>query len=110
METTFSDVLKMSPPLAMGAVLFVLGAILKRSPLPDWTVPLVLSAIGGVAFPFLIPASQVGFECPHPEALLAVYGALIGLAPTGLHQAFKQFGKDKPDKPMPPDRISSEKD
>lgn len=98
-----NDVMKMSPPVALGAVLFVLGAILKRSPLPDWVVPVLLSAIGGASFPFLIPASQVGFECPYPQALLAVYGALIGLAPTGLHQAFKQFskGKDEPQKEPP---------
>lgn len=101
METTISDVLKMSPPLALGAVLMVLGALLKRSPVPDWMTPLILSAIGAVSFPFLIPASQVGFECPNPQALLAVYGALIGLAPTGLHQAFRQYSKKEDEKTNP---------
>lgn len=97
-----NDVMKMSPPVALGAVLFVIGSVLNKSPIPSWWIPIILSACGGIAFPFLIPASQVGFECPYPEALLVVYGMLIGLAPTGLHQAFKQFKKDKPDEPAKP--------
>ena len=63
----------------------VVGYILKHASffkwLPNNDIPVVL-AVFGVIFNLIV--SGVSFES-------GVYGALMGLASTGCHQAFKQF-------------------
>lgn len=98
-ELTIIDVMKLSPPLALGALLLAVGTLLKKSKLPDWLTPVILALIGAGIFPFVIPESKVGFECPYPKVLLGIYGALTGLAATGLHQIKRQFVKRDVDEP-----------
>lgn len=63
----------------------VIGYIIKHASFLSWIknndIPVILAAVGMVANLFV---SGFSFES-------AVYGAVMGLASTGLHQAFTQF-------------------
>ena len=61
----------------------VVGYIIKTSFnfVPNKYIPTILAVLGAVLNPFVSGLSV--------ESI--VYGALMGLASTGLHQAFKQF-------------------
>lgn len=67
----------------------IIGYIIKHASflkwLPNDDIPVVLAVVGCAANLFV---SGVSFES-------AVYGALMGLASTGLHQAFKMFVENK---------------
>lgn len=62
-----------------------LGYILKNATFMKWlkneNIPVVLAVFGGVLNAFV---SGMSIES-------VVYGAVMGLASTGMHQAFKQF-------------------
>ena len=68
----------------------VVGYIIKTSFdfVPNKYIPTILAVLGAVLNPFV---SGLSVES-------VVYGALTGLASTGLHQAFKQFIENKNDK------------
>lgn len=63
----------------------VIGYIIKHASFMKWVpnddIPVVLAFIGAAANLFV---SGFSFES-------AVYGAVMGLASTGMHQAFKKF-------------------
>ena len=63
----------------------VVGYIIKHAPflkwIPDDDIPVVLAILGAIVNTIIGGLSI--------ESI--VYGALMGLASTGLHQAFKQF-------------------
>lgn len=65
----------------------VVGYIIKTSFnfVPNKYIPTILAVLGAVLNPFV---SGLSVES-------VVYGALMGLASTGLHQAFKQFIENK---------------
>jgi hypothetical protein len=63
----------------------VIGYIIKHGSLfkkiPNNDIPIILAFFGAI---FNIIASGLSFEN-------IIYGAIMGLSSTGLHQAFKQF-------------------
>ena len=63
----------------------IVGYLVKHASFMKWLpnndIPIVLAVIGGVLNPIVS-----GFSI---EAV--IYGALMGLASTGFHQAFKKF-------------------
>ena len=63
----------------------VMGYIIKHATFMKWIpnddIPVILAVLGAVANLFV---SGFTFES-------AVYGAVMGLASTGMHQAFKKF-------------------
>lgn len=63
----------------------VMGYIIKHATFLKWVpnddIPVILAILGAAANLFV---SGVSFES-------AVYGAVMGLASTGMHQAFKKF-------------------
>lgn len=63
----------------------VIGYIIKNASFMKWMpnddIPVVLAVIGAL---FNLLVSGVSFES-------AVYGAVMGLASTGMHQAFKKW-------------------
>ncbi|MCM1363380.1 MAG: phage holin family protein [Ruminococcus sp.] len=70
----------------------IVGYIIKHASFLKWIpnddIPIILAVIGGV-----LNAVVGGFSVE-----TVVYGALMGLSSTGLHQAFTQFvesGKEK---------------
>ena len=67
----------------------VLGYVIKHASFMKWIpnndIPVIL-AVFGLALNLVVSGLSV-------ES--AVYGALMGLASTGLHQAFKQFVENK---------------
>lgn len=86
-----TELLQASPPIALAIALNFLGLGLKKSPLADWLIPLLLPAIGAAVYPFIADAGKINFECKNPMALMAVYGFAIGAGSVGLHQALRQF-------------------
>lgn len=68
----------------------VVGYIIKTSFnfVPNKYIPTILAVLGAILNPFV---SGLSVES-------VVYGALMGLASTGLHQVFKQFIENKNDK------------
>lgn len=65
----------------------VLGYIIKSSLsfIPDKYIPTILAIFGAV---LNVVVSGIGVET-------IVYGAVMGLSSTGMHQAFKQFIENK---------------
>jgi hypothetical protein len=63
----------------------VIGYVLKHATFCKWipndNIPIILAVIGAVLNPFVSGWSVES----------VVYGAVMGLASTGLHQAFKRF-------------------
>lgn len=71
--------------LVVTVACLIIGYMIKHASfmkwLPNTDIPIVLAVFGGILNPIVS-----GFSI---EAV--VYGALMGLASTGLHQAFKKF-------------------
>lgn len=67
----------------------IVGYIIKRASFLKWIknddIPVILAVLGAILNPFI---SGLSVET-------VVYGALMGLASTGLHQAFKKFIEKK---------------
>lgn len=63
----------------------VVGYIIKHTTFLKWipndNIPIILAVLGGILNPIV---SGLSVES-------VVYGAVMGLASTGLHQSFKQF-------------------
>lgn len=88
------ELLKLSPPVILVLGLNFLGLGLKKSPMPNWTIPIILSLTGLVVYPHIAETGSVGFEVRNPDVLLAVYGFALGAASVGLNQVFRQiFGR-----------------
>lgn len=88
------ELLKLSPPVILVLSLNILGVGLKKSPIPNWTIPIVLSLVGLFVYPYIAETGSVGFEVRNPDVLLAVYGFALGAASVGLNQVFRQiFGR-----------------
>lgn len=71
--------------LVVTVACLILGYIIKHATFLKWIpnddIPVILAVFGGVLNPIV---SGMSIEN-------VVYGALMGLASTGLHQAFKKF-------------------
>ena len=108
MELT--DILQASPPLALAVALNVVGEALKRSPVPNWMLPLILPLLGALAYPFIAEAGKVNYEVARPDVLLGIYGFCIGAASVGLNQMFRQFlgrrGADAEVKPTEVNKVN----
>lgn len=67
----------------------VIGYIIKHASFFKWIknddIPVILAIVGAIVNPLV---SGLSIET-------VVYGALMGLASTGLHQAFKKFIENK---------------
>lgn len=86
-----TELLQASPPVALAIALNFLGLGLKKSPVANWLIPLLLPAVGAAVYPFIADAGKINFECRNPMALMAVYGFAIGSASVGLNQMLRQF-------------------
>lgn len=97
-----TDLLQSSPPVALALVLNVVGLALKKTPLPNWIIPVALPVLGALLYPYIAETGKVNFECRNPEILLGVYGALIGSGSVGLNQMLRQFlGRKEADEEKP---------
>lgn len=71
--------------LVVTVACLVIGYIIKHATFMKWLpnddIPIVLAVVGAILNPIV---SGLSVES-------VVYGALMGLASTGLHQAFKKF-------------------
>ena len=98
MPLDLDQITQLSPPVALAAALWFLGAFLKRSPVPDWLIPFLLPLVGAIAFPLIADVSEVNFNVKSPAAFQAVIGFCIGGASVAMNEAGKQFvnRKDNP--------------
>lgn len=85
------DILQASPPVALAVGLNVLGYILKKSPVANWMIPIILSLLGALVFPYISDVGKINFQCRQPMVLLGVYGFCIGAGSVGLNQMARQF-------------------
>lgn len=107
--------------LLLGVLLF-LGMLIKKSPLPNWSIPWILAGVGAVVYPFIAsptnmdPSFRHGAEC----WVLALYGFMLGIGSIVVHKLLRKFAwfqrvelalvnayrdeEDKvlPDAPVPP--------
>lgn len=90
-----TEILDFSPPVGLGVGLLMLGFFLKRSPLADWLIPLLIMVTGAAIYPFIAEIGKVSATITNPNLYNAVIGAGIGGLVTGGHQAVKQFLKDR---------------
>lgn len=86
-----NEIYQIGAPFALAAVLNIVGFALKKSPSPDWLIPIIIMMLGGVAFPFIADYSKITYECKNPQVLMAIFGVGIGGVSVGLHQGMKQF-------------------
>lgn len=85
------SLLDLSPPIALLAALTVLGYALKKSPIQNWVIPLLLPAVGSVVYPFVAEIAEVSYTVRNPTVFNGIIGFLIGWASTGGNQAIRQF-------------------
>lgn len=86
-----NEIYQIGAPVALAAVLNIVGFALKKSPAPDWLIPIIIMVIGGAAFPQIADYSKITYECKNPQVLMALFGVGIGGVAVGLHHGFKQF-------------------
>lgn len=82
------QLLNLTPPWILGAVLLMVGFFLKKSPVQNWLIPWLIGPLGAAVYPWIAVAGKEG---KNPFLLDTLYGAGIGLAVVGGHQAFKQL-------------------
>ncbi len=84
-----NELLDFSPPLALAAALNLLGIALKKSPIANWLIPLLLPVIGAGVYPLI--SQPLHYQCAHPIVLMAIYGFVIGSGSVGLNQIVRQL-------------------
>ena len=83
-----SFITEFAVPIIVGICLCV-GYVIKTSfdTIPNKYIPTILAIFGAILNPIISGLT--------PENV--IYGALMGLASTGMHQAFKQFSEHNSD-------------
>lgn len=92
---TLWDQLEKSPShLLLIVALFGLGVILKKSPLPNGWIPLILCALGTCIYPLIAEATLSAYQrFEHPKVILAIYGFALALGAILLHGLAKRSEK-----------------
>ena len=102
MNELISQIVEMSP-----AALFVLGfnglgLALKKSPVPDWTIPYLLGLLGALLYPCIVDPAKVSYTMAYPVVYQAMTGAVLAGASVYLNQITKQFlNRNNPPPPNP---------
>jgi hypothetical protein len=89
----------------------LIGLAVKKSPIGDRWIPVLLPIVGAVCYPFITGEADANVR--HPMLFNALLGAVIGGSSVGVNQMFRQFlggnGKEndtqhheKPNPPVPP--------
>lgn len=76
-----------------------IGLALKKSPLSDRWIPLILTIVGAASYPFI--TSEADANVRNPVVFNVIVGALIGGSAVGVNQMFRQLiggQKEQPDK------------
>ena len=85
MNDALDFILDAKPPMLLAIGLTVLALGIKKSPLPDWLIPILMLVAGAVAYPFIAETGKVSFQVRSP----ALFNALIGLCIGGASQALQ---------------------
>ena len=93
-----SDIIDLSPPVALALMLNLVGMAMKRSPIADWVIPWVMMGLGSLVYGMVASTADIGYDVRYPQLLNFIHGACIGGASVGLHQTVKQF-IEQPAKP-----------
>lgn len=87
-------ILQFSPPMALLVVLIFFGIFLKKTPLQDWTIPILLMITGGIVYPFIAEIGKItNYTMRSPVMYNVLIGGCLGGAATGLHQIVKKFAQ-----------------
>ena len=87
-----AGLLSASPAVMLVLVLNFVGFAVKRIPkIPNWLIPILLPVVGAILFPFVGERTAAIQAAHFPGAQLALYGAGLGCAAVGLHQAMRQW-------------------
>lgn len=84
-----NELLEVAPPVVLAVALNILGLVLKKSPIANWLIPILLPVTGAVVYPFI--SMPIHYQVPSPTVLMCVYGFIIGSGSVGLNQLFRQF-------------------
>lgn len=77
-----------SPRIALVLVLCVIGFWMKRSPAPNWTIPLVLMVLGAIGFTVMADIKDDDYTAKFITHN-AIIGMLLGASSVGLHSAVR---------------------
>ena len=78
-------------------ICYLIGNIVKNTPLPDRWIPSIVGAAGGLLG---LAGLYVMVDFPATEPLTAIaVGIASGFASTGIHQMRKQLRKDESNEP-----------
>jgi len=90
-----NNITQLSPILALFIFLVFVGTYIKRSPIPDWYIPIIIFLSGMVIYPFIAEIGGLKYNVPNPLMLKAIFGGIVGGASIGAHQLVKQWTKKK---------------
>lgn len=78
--------------LLLLALLF-LGMLIKKSPLPNWTIPWLLAIVGAIVYPLIASPTNMdpSFREGAEVKVLALYGFLLGIGTVVFHRWVRQF-------------------
>jgi len=83
--------MQLSPPALLSLTLFFIGMILKRSPISDWMIPLILAVLGGLIFPYIAETGKLNYQVRNPFLLHSLFGVALGAVPTWAKESLKQI-------------------
>lgn len=78
----------LSPRIVIVLVLCVIGYWMKRSPVPNWTIPWTLMVLGGVGFTVMADIKDDDYTAKF-ITYNAGLGMLLGASSVGLHSAVR---------------------
>ncbi len=88
----FESILKLSPPLVLAIVINFLLLFCKRIPyVPNWSLPLIATILGAIAYPQIADVANVSYSVKNPDAFNVIMGCCIGGSAVAIHQTFKQI-------------------
>ena len=91
LEPIIKQILEVSPPVGLAIFLNVIGYLMKKSPIPSWTIPWTLILIGGAIFPFIIEDGTIVWNSRYPEVYTFMVGGMIGFASVGVYEVWSKL-------------------
>lgn len=91
LTSSINELLELSPPVMLALLLNIVGALLKKSPVPNWIIPWCLIVMGGVLFPFVAEQQTVVYNSYNPTVYTVIIGCCIGGASVALYEGVSGF-------------------
>lgn len=96
MELSIDTITQLSPPLALALFLNFVGFFIKKSPINNIYIPLILMLLGAGIYPFIADIASIDeVKVRNPFMLHMIYGACIAGLSVATHQTFTSFMQSK---------------